>query len=149
MHGDRLVVEPDNPAAAFLPFAIEESDKLTDGHLISPKPLFGLFADFDVGTVEIDCCVRNQPALLGGMIKDHRLLAPEFEYLALVRTIRRRIEILDALTDTQPRANGVHPSGLIQDAINGGAQAVQLEGGGAVEGRGSVGEVHGLLGLVA
>lgn len=105
--------------------------------------------DLDVGTVEVDGCVRNQPAPLGSRIEDHRLLAPEFEYLALVRTIRRRIEVVDALTDTQPRANGVHPSGLIQDAIDGGAQPVQLEGGSAVEGRDGVGEVHALLRLVA
>ena len=50
---DRLVIEPDNPAATLLMVAIEETDDVTDRHLIAAEPLGWLFADLDVGTLAI------------------------------------------------------------------------------------------------
>jgi hypothetical protein len=52
-HAYRLVIEPDNSAAALL-VGVEKGDSISDRHRIAPKPLRRLRADLDVGAVQVD-----------------------------------------------------------------------------------------------
>lgn len=99
---DCLVVEPDNPAASLLMVAIDEANQVTDRHLVSSQTLYWLFPDFDVGAVEVDGHVRNQPALLGGQIEDNRLLAPQLDNLSLMGSISWWVKIFDGLANVEP-----------------------------------------------
>ena len=63
--------------------------------------------------------------------------------------IRLRIEILDGLADAEPGPHGVHPPRLVEDAIDGSPQAVQIKGGSLVEGGDCLGEIHGVVIVVA
>ena len=149
MQRDRLVVEPDYPAAALLMVAIDETDNIIDRHLVAAETAPRLLANPDVGAIEIDGRVRNQPALLRGGIKDDCLFAPQLENLAGVGPIRRRIEILDGLPNAQPRLDGDHPSWLVQDAIDGGPQTVKIKRGCAAESSDCFGEIHGRVATAA
>lgn len=139
---DRFVVEPDDPAVPFLLVSIEEADDITDRHSVASESLHWLFANLDIGAVKIDGGVGNQPAFLCDEVKHHRLLATQLQYLALMGAIGLRIEILDGLATTKSGPDRIHPSGLVQDTINGGPQTIQFEGGCVVEGGEDGREVH-------
>ena len=112
---------------------IHEADNITGGNFIPSKALPGLLADLNICSIKVDGCVGDQPAFFCCKIKNDRLLASQFQHLTLLRSVRARVEILDRLTNPQPRANSVHPARLIKDTINGGSQTKELKGRGAVE----------------
>jgi hypothetical protein len=90
IEGNGLVVEADDAAdaaAARLLVAADEADAIADGQLVAAQAqaLARLLADPDVGTVEIDRGIRDQPALPGGGVEHQGLLAPQLFSCARIR----------------------------------------------------------------
>jgi hypothetical protein len=109
---------------------VKKTHHIAYRHGVSAQSLFGLLPYFDIGTVEVDCRIGNQPPLLRRLIENDCLLAAKLEKLAALGSIGLRIEVIDGLTNPEARLHGCHPSRLIKNAINGCPQTIQVKCGG-------------------
>lgn len=72
---DRLAIKAQDLPTALLPITINEPNDISDGNRLPAQSLIGLLTDFDIGAVQVDRGVGDQPALLGFHIEDDGLLA--------------------------------------------------------------------------
>lgn len=138
-----LIVETNDLATSLVLIPIDEPNYLTYGDLIAAQTLLWLFSNLDIGAIQIDGGVGNQPTSPVFLIQDDRLFSAHLKNLALPQRIGLRIEILNRAADLYAGLHRQHPTRLIQHSIYRCAHSVEFKRRSSVQGFQDVREVHG------
>ncbi len=144
---DSLVVQAGDLAAALSAISILEADDIAHRDFLSTEALCRPLSNVDVGTIEVDGGIVDEPALRRFRLQHHQLRATHLQDQAGAQSIFAGIEKLDALAALELPRDRRNPVRISQQAVDGRPQTVKLKRRGLIERVEDAGEIHGLAGF--